>query len=166
MKDGGGLRFVVTGAGTGNWIFRYSRDRRHREMGSAHASPYRSPTPARTRLGIGSPSHAASARAASAAARRRSTARRGHVRASGHVLRLVEPMWTTKPETAERVRQRIEAVIDEFVKTASVVGIRRNVDKMDRLGHRTEKMETIHTNSKPRPFRRRVFIGFSNPNPE
>lgn len=32
-----------------------------------------------------------------------------------HVLKVVEPLWTTKPETAERVRQRIEAVIDAAI---------------------------------------------------
>ena len=30
----------------------------------------------------------------------------------GHVLRVLEPIWTTKSETAARVRQRIEAVLD------------------------------------------------------
>jgi hypothetical protein len=31
---------------------------------------------------------------------------------AGLVLRVLEPIWTTKPETASRVRQRIEAVLD------------------------------------------------------
>jgi integrase len=30
----------------------------------------------------------------------------------GHVLEVLEPIWTTKPETASRVRQRVEAVIN------------------------------------------------------
>jgi integrase len=30
----------------------------------------------------------------------------------GHVLKVLEPIWTTKPETASRVRQRMESVID------------------------------------------------------
>jgi integrase len=29
-----------------------------------------------------------------------------------HVLKVIEPLWHTKPETASRVRQRIEAVLD------------------------------------------------------
>jgi integrase len=31
---------------------------------------------------------------------------------TGHVTRILEPIWTTKPETASRVRGRIEAVLD------------------------------------------------------
>jgi integrase len=31
---------------------------------------------------------------------------------TGHVTRVLEPIWTTKPETASRVRGRIEAVLD------------------------------------------------------
>ena len=31
---------------------------------------------------------------------------------TGHVLKVLEPIWATKPETASRVRQRIEAVLD------------------------------------------------------
>ena len=31
---------------------------------------------------------------------------------TGHVTRALEPIWTTKPETASRVRGRIEAVLD------------------------------------------------------
>jgi integrase len=31
---------------------------------------------------------------------------------AGLVVRVLEPIWTTKPETASRVRQRIEAVLD------------------------------------------------------
>ncbi len=31
---------------------------------------------------------------------------------SNHVLHILEPLWATKPETASRLRQRIEAVLD------------------------------------------------------
>lgn len=31
---------------------------------------------------------------------------------AGHVVRVLEPIWTTKPETASRVRGRLEAVLD------------------------------------------------------
>lgn len=31
---------------------------------------------------------------------------------TGHVTRVLEPIWTTKPETASRVRGRVEAVLD------------------------------------------------------
>jgi integrase len=37
-----------------------------------------------------------------------------------HVLRVLRPIWTAKPETASRVRQRIEAVLD----AASAQGLR------------------------------------------
>ncbi|WP_414731408.1 phage integrase central domain-containing protein [Vineibacter terrae] len=32
--------------------------------------------------------------------------------ASAHVLKVLEPIWTTKPETARRVKQRIGVVFD------------------------------------------------------
>jgi integrase len=32
--------------------------------------------------------------------------------AMGHILKVVEPIWTTKPETAARVRAKVEAVLD------------------------------------------------------
>lgn len=35
---------------------------------------------------------------------------------TGHVTRLLEPIWATKPETASRVRGRVEAVLD-FART-------------------------------------------------
>ena len=39
---------------------------------------------------------------------------------TGHILRILEPIWATKAETAKRVRGRIEAVLD----SAKVLAVR------------------------------------------
>jgi integrase len=49
----------------------------------------------------------------------------------GHVMRVLEPIWTTKPETAGRLRGRIEAILD----WATVRGHRRGENPARWRGH-------------------------------
>ena len=53
----------------------------------------------------------------------------------GHVIRALEPIWTKKPETASRVRGRIEAVLD----WAAARGF-RDADNPARWKGRLEKL--------------------------
>ena len=53
----------------------------------------------------------------------------------GHVIKVLEPIWTKKPETASRVRGRIEAVLD----WAAARGF-RDVDNPARWKGRLEKL--------------------------
>jgi integrase len=50
---------------------------------------------------------------------------------TGHVLKVLEPIWTTKPETASRVRQRVEAVLN----WASARGYRSEMNPARWRGH-------------------------------
>lgn len=162
--DGAGLYLVVTGKGTGWWMFRYSFGGRQREMGLGPADPEgrdghsladarRRADAARAELLEGrdplAARDAAAAKAAAAEAARRTFreaatafiaekaaewSNRKHraqwtATLTTHaypvlgdmavseismedVKRALAPIWTKLPETASRVRGRIEAVLD------------------------------------------------------
>jgi integrase len=162
--DGAGLYLVVTGKGTGWWMFRYSFDKRQREMGLGPADPEgkegHTLADARRRADLARASlldgrdplaerDADAARAEKEAAARRTfeqsaeafmadkaaewgnAKHRAQWRATlatyaypvigsmpvaaiglDDVKRALTPIWTKKPETAVRVRGRIEAVLD------------------------------------------------------
>lgn len=50
---------------------------------------------------------------------------------TGHVLEVLRPIWTAKPETASRVRQRVEAVLDY----AAAKGLREGPNPARWRGH-------------------------------
>lgn len=54
-----------------------------------------------------------------------------HLVETGHVLSILRPIWTTKTETARRLRQRIEAVLD----WATVAGYRTGSNPARWKGH-------------------------------
>jgi len=71
-----------------------------------------------------------------------------------HIVKLLEPIWTTKPETASRVRQRIESTLT----WATVSGYRegdnpaRLKGNLDQLLPRTSKIKKV-THFKALPWR-------------
>jgi integrase len=113
-NDGLGLWLHVSATGARKWVLRYTLDGKRREMGLG-------PT-------------FISAAAAFIRANRRGWANRKHARqwistmrayagpvigakavdsiTTDEVLRLLSPIWSTKPETAKRVQGRLERIID------------------------------------------------------
>ena len=97
--DGGGLYFRVSEFGTRLWAFRYTHDGRAREMALATSLRWHSngeqwrttlvtyADPIIGRLLVRDLQQA-------------------------HILKILEPIWTTKTETASRLRGRIENVLD------------------------------------------------------
>ncbi len=67
-----------------------------------------------------------------------------------HVLRVLKPLWTTKTETATRLRQRIEAVLDR----AAVLGYRDR----ERVNPASWKGNLEHLLAKPRAVRERTHF--------
>lgn len=157
--DGGGLWLQVTASGAKSWIFRFTRNKRAREMGLGglvalsladareEAAKCRrqlvagvDPIEARKTLRLSSLAAAAKVVTFDKAAEDFISSHRAEWRnakhgdqwtntlatyaspvlgalavsdiETGHVLRVLEPIWTTKTETAMRVRGRIEAVLD------------------------------------------------------
>ena len=103
FADGGGLYLAVTGGGK-SWIFRYQVAGRRRDMGLGSADTF----------------SLADAREKAREARRlvaegtdpieaRRAARAAQVFAA---TKAIEPIWAKKPETAGRVRGRIECILD------------------------------------------------------
>jgi integrase len=159
LADGGGLYLQTTAAGARSWIYRYSLDKKRREMGLGPfpaitlAAARASASEARTLLKAGQDPIAA--RDAQRAAQQLQAAHvvtfdeasRQFIKANkaawknakhqdqwtntlathasptigtlavgavgvSEVITILEPLWTTKPETASRVRGRIERVLD------------------------------------------------------
>jgi integrase len=157
--DGGGLYLQITAAHARSWIFRYSRNRRTRDMGLGSLNAV--PLALARELAAGCRNQLAQdidpiearkaerAEAVASAARvvtfRQAAAAHMHGNATGWknakhraqwtssletyaypiigdvsvdvidtgmVLQVLDPIWTAKPETASRVRGRIEAVLD------------------------------------------------------
>jgi len=159
IADGGGLYLRITASGSKNWIFRFNRDGRLRDMGLGAypaislAQARKLATECREHLARGvdpitdRDRRKAKARAEESKALTFDEAARQYIAAheSGwrnekhryqwrqslahyaspyfgsvgvadiethHVLSALEPIWHAKPETASRVRGRIEAILD------------------------------------------------------
>jgi integrase len=73
---------------------------------------------------------------------------------TGLVLKVLEPIWTVKPETAKRVRQRIEAVLD----FAKVLGWREGENPARWRGH-LDKL--LPARSKVRPVKHHASLPYA-----
>lgn len=187
-SDGGGLRLLVTSAGSVSWQFRYSIGSKRRVMGLGSsnvvtlAEARNKAAEARRQVAAGIDpltlstakaeakvvtfdtaasdyisSHKAGWKSAKHAAQWANTLRDYVSPVFGHlpvgdvttemVLKVLTPIWTEKPETAKRVRNRIELIVDSAKARGMAAGDnparwRGHLDKL--LPKRTKASKTHH----------------------